>query len=225
MIDYNRYSRQFDLANPDDLQMPISIIGAGGIGSWTALALAKMGCFNLDVFDPDIIESGNLGSQIYSERDIDRPKITALIEYLTQMTEFTVTDQVALQLEIDVDNVAMFANSEIVIMAVDSITVRKMVFDALKGQEKWLIDGRMAGNAIELFCLRLDNPYQVAEYEKTFFSAEDALNIPCSSRAVIYNTFVIGGLIADMVAQISRRENPPREIIVDLLNFRMETTY
>ena len=47
MNDNRKYSRQLDLVMPSDLNFPILIVGAGGIGSWATLALAKMGCSNI----------------------------------------------------------------------------------------------------------------------------------------------------------------------------------
>ena len=57
--------RQFDLIPEDVLGEPITIIGVGAIGSWTTLALAKMGFQNLTVFDDDKVSIENMNSQFY----------------------------------------------------------------------------------------------------------------------------------------------------------------
>ena len=81
MIDY---WRQLDILQPDDLVRPITIIGVGGIGSPVALALTKMGCRRLTLFDPDTIEPHNLPNQLYRLRDVGRPKVEALADLLRE---------------------------------------------------------------------------------------------------------------------------------------------
>src|SRR3990170_3456674 len=74
----NFHIRQTDLIHPDRLTMPIAIIGAGSIGSWTALALLKLGCSDVTVYDYDNVEEQNVGSQIYKSADVGMPKTEAL---------------------------------------------------------------------------------------------------------------------------------------------------
>jgi len=49
----NIYKRQTNLVKPEELDFPILLIGCGGIGSWTLLALRKMGCSNVAVVEFD----------------------------------------------------------------------------------------------------------------------------------------------------------------------------
>ena len=60
-----RYKNQSDIFTPIDI--PIHIIGIGGIGSWTAFILAKMGCQDINLYDFDEVEDHNIASQIYKE--------------------------------------------------------------------------------------------------------------------------------------------------------------
>src|SRR3989344_2607948 len=59
----------------------INIIGAGSLGSFTALELAKMSrvlnC-EIRVFDFDLVEERNVGNQLYSSDDVGLLKVTAL---------------------------------------------------------------------------------------------------------------------------------------------------
>ena len=52
----SRYLRQLDvLDQPRLATTPFTLIGAGAIGSFTAMALAKCGAENITVFDPDTV--------------------------------------------------------------------------------------------------------------------------------------------------------------------------
>ena len=54
-MESNRFWRQLDLCPPDKLKFPITVIGAGAIGSAAVVTLAKMGCSNITVYDEDTL--------------------------------------------------------------------------------------------------------------------------------------------------------------------------
>lgn len=219
MIDNgNTFIRQLGLIDPANLTMPIAVIGAGGIGSWTTLGLLKLGCSNVTVYDFDNVEEQNLGSQIYTETDIGSSKVEALQRKLS-----TLVDGRRAHVENYRIQDTTLPLADIFILAVDNIDTRKDVYNTLKGTDAVLIDGRMAGNAIEIYTVKLNDPDSCRQYEKTFFDASEALPIPCSMRSVIYNTFIISGYITDIVSQIANGLTSPNEIIIDLLNFTLYT--
>lgn len=213
----NQYIRQTGLIDPVKLEMPITIIGAGGIGSWTALALIKMGCVNVTSIDMDSVEEHNLGSQFYTTIDVDKKKTQALADKIEQMTDWHLTPV----MEEWTPEKPLEGN--IIISAVDDIDLRKQMFESLKGSDKIFIDGRMAGNYLELYVIPMYNPERVAYYETTLFSSDEADPTPCTERAVIYNCLFIGALMADVVAQIANGSMPPYEITFDLKNFMLDT--
>lgn len=217
MLNLNHFSRQSGLIDPKKLNMPIAVIGAGGIGSWTCLALLKMGCQDVTVYDFDTVEEGNLGSQIYNEADIGKPKTQALIDKLFLLSET----------ELKVKNEKWTVSTslrgfDIVIAAVDSIEARDDLFKSdMRLHVPHFIDGRMAKNEINLYYAHMRSAESCKFYEDTLFPPEDAIEVPCSERAVVYNTFVVAGLICAIVAQIANNEKPKQETIVDLRNFMM----
>ena len=73
-----RHSRQAGLVDMKIFECPITVVGAGGIGSFTTLALAKIGFTDIRVFDDDRIEIHNLGNQFYRRKDLNKPKVEAL---------------------------------------------------------------------------------------------------------------------------------------------------
>ncbi len=230
-----RHSRQEGIVSQAQLDsVSLTMVGAGGIGSWSALALTKMGCKHLYVIDFDTIEEANLGSQLYTIGDIGRTKVEALIEYTRLFTDTPIDGMITRIANIFLPTIQNDStNMDIIISAVDSMEVRKDMFTRLilyrdlcleeNRRKTYFIDGRMAGNEINLYCIDLDDAEAVAFYKTMLFDDREARNIPCSERAVVYNTFMVGGLIADHVAHIARGEVPPKEIIVDLFNYTMMT--
>lgn len=216
----NYHIRQQGLIHPDKLKMPIHVIGAGSIGSWTTLGLAKMGCKDITVSDFDRVESHNIGSQIYGIGDIGEPKVTALVDKISLFID-TNNGQFIGGTEERVEH-ADPEQGEIWISAVDNMSSRKSLFANLLKSNNWFIDGRMAGNEVHIFSIKTDNEVDCAYYESNLFTDEEAVKEDCSQRSVVYNVFVIAGLITDIVATIANGQIPPRHLTVDLKNFHME---
>ena len=68
--------RQLDIFNPEETQgWDVEIIGAGGVGSFLALALAKLGVKKLKVWEKDKIEIHNVSNQMCRQSDVSNPKV------------------------------------------------------------------------------------------------------------------------------------------------------
>ena len=64
----------------------VLIVGAGGLGSPTALYLAAAGVGTVMLADPDVVDLSNLQRQvIYAETDIGEPKVEAACDRLAAM--------------------------------------------------------------------------------------------------------------------------------------------
>lgn len=218
-VNLNHYIRQMGLANPEKLTKKILIVGAGSIGSWTALALLKLGCSDVTILDFDEVEEHNAGSQVYTSFDAGKTKLAALGERLEWLAEIQPT---YIQEKITPDNAStILSEFDIVIGAIDNIEGRKLIYETLKGSTKLYIDGRMAGNAIEIYTVPLYDTKKLELYESSLFTDEEAIHVPCSERSVVYNCFVIAGLLCDIVNQHCQGDTVPGELIIDLQNFTM----
>ena len=80
----NLFNRQIGIVRPDELPEQITIIGAGGIGSWTTFCLAKMGAPRIVVIDFDNVEDVNIAPQVYAMSDIGKNKAQALADFVNQ---------------------------------------------------------------------------------------------------------------------------------------------
>ncbi len=226
MINQRYYSRQINLIDPDRLDFPILIVGAGVVGSWTALALTKLGCRNLTLVDDQKVEPPNVGCQIYRPLDIGKLKVVALREHLTAAVagnaEFEGESILVTIFDMKVEKLLGLGSSLLIINAADSMDTRRYLFEHLQ-KNQTLIDGRMAGNAIEIYttCGEPQKVEQKEYYKNTLFDGKKAQPIPCGEKSVAYNGFVIAGLIADLVSKFANKEALPLEVIVDLKNLQM----
>lgn len=71
-----------DYFNPDDLRGQCHIIGCGSVGSAVAEYLVRLGVTNISLYDFDYISSHNLANQMFFNKQIKTPKVTALKDIL-----------------------------------------------------------------------------------------------------------------------------------------------
>jgi ThiF family len=205
------YWRQLDLVTPDELKLPITLVGAGGIGSPTALALAKMGCSHLTVYDPDLVEPHNLPNQFYRLEDSARPKVEALRELIWA---FTGLEIVSIQ-----ETVSQQRFSGIVISGVDSMSARQAIWQGAiryHSNVELYIDARMGAEVCRIYSVRPSDPEDVRAYELTLYDDDQATDDACTAQAIIYNVLSIAGLIANQVKKYAKGERLDREVILDL---------
>lgn len=181
--------------------MPITIVGAGGIGSWTALLLARAGAGNIFMFDGDTIETHNMAGQLYRMSDVGSYKVDAIRDIISQYVPTVKGGFFA-------EYYANQALSEVTITALDSMKARKLVWQEYRRQHGnspegcLFIDGRMTADAFQVFVLRLSNKSQVKMYEeKCLFNDEDAAHLPCSYKATSHIGAGIGACITGVVTQ------------------------
>lgn len=205
------YWRQLDLISAEQLDFPIALIGAGGIGSPLALALAKMGCKRLALYDPDTVEAHNLPNQMYRLSDIGRPKVAALAELLT--------DFAPLQLDVRQERVEAQTLRGVVLSGVDSMASRSGIWQGCvryRAGVPLYVDARMGAEVCRVLTVNPVDPDEVRAYEATLHTDEDAAEDVCTAQAIIYNTFAVAALVANQVKRYARGEPLERDVIFDL---------
>jgi len=180
-----RLLRQLDIVTTKDLNFNIHVIGAGGIGSFTVLLLAKMGCKNIIVYDDDTVEDHNIASQFFKEDQLEMNKVEAL--------KVNVLEQTGIEIEHAEQIDEEYINSGLVIFAVDSMEERIRLGEIYKDKDIYIIDARMGGLQLEIYSRTSKN------YPSTLVEPTDVSHDPCTAKAISFNCAVIGGLIANQV--------------------------
>lgn len=212
----NEFLRQQDFINPEELAIPFTIIGVGGIGSWTVLELVKMGCADITVFDPDSVEEHNNASQVYGRSDVGRKKVEALAEIIQRLAPAPI--QLKSRQELFGKNTQV--SGGIIISAVHSMESRAEIFERIKYRPDILffVDGRMAGEVGRVIAVNPCDPDDVEFYEDTLFPDSKASEVPCTGAAVGYNTSALGVFIAIRVRQFIKGQPFPRDFTLDTHN-------
>jgi len=204
MLNETHLMRQLDLLPMESLKEEITIIGAGAIGSFTAFSLAKMGFDNLTVYDFDRVSEENMNCQWFRLKDIGKPKTEALRELVYDFTGnmIKIKDRFDGHQEL----------SGLVISAVDSMAVRKLIWERVKGNYKvrFLIDPRMASEYALTFVMRPNDYKDQKSYEKTLYTDENSVEEPCTAKAIMYSATMISGYVAKHVKDIVTGSNYAR---------------
>lgn len=212
------FTRQLGIIDPIRLP-PVILIGAGGIGSPTALALCKMGIPYLDIFDNDVVEPHNQPTTLYRHNQMMSKKVDAIKEILMEQT---VTEVGAWPIKVG----KRHALSGVVVSGVDSMSARTAILEAVLASKEDVVlylEARMAGEVGIIHSLDPKNEEEVEQYRSHLFSDAEADPQTCTERGIIYNVFVIAGLITALVKRFAMNQPIPIETDIDLVNFLLVT--
>lgn len=187
-------TRQIDFIPMDSLGAEIVIIGAGAIGSWVALSLAKMGMVDITVWDHDEVSIENMNCQFYPLDSIGKPKVHALQDMVHR---FTGTKIAVMNKKYEGE-----ALSGIVINALDNMATRSLVFSKRSPMVRWIVDPRMSLEQASLNVCDLRSNESIKEYEKSLYDDDAAIQERCTAKSTIYTANLIAGLVSKTVKDI-----------------------
>lgn len=168
---------------------PESVVigGAGGIGSWLSLALARAN-FKVVLIDFDTIESQNYGGQFFKISQLGSYKVGAAFKNIEEFTSNL----------IDVHTTRVTEDTpthEFMMAAFDNMEARKTMFNVWK--KSWnpmnnplFIDGRLNMEGFQIFCV---TPETADKYEQTLFDDNEVEDAPCSLQQTTHTAMMIAG--------------------------------
>lgn len=175
----------------------VNIVGAGGIGSWAAILVARLG-LRINVYDKDEIELVNMAGQLFRKGQIGQKKSIATCNNIHSFT-----DSSAYAYDFFTES---STNSLITIVGTDSMSSRRLVYNSWK--RYWeahrnpigiFIDARLAAEEFEVIAIRTREDMQVYE-SRLLFSDEEATAEVCSYKQTSFAAAMIGGTIANILA-------------------------
>lgn len=194
MRDEERYSRQKDIVPAERIGVcKATVIGVGAIGRQVALQLTAIGVSSLQLIDFDVVEISNLASQGYFEEDIGKLKVEATaalcMKVNSNLETAVMPERFRRSMEI---GTAVFA-------CVDSIDVRRLIWNAVKDKVTFFCDARMSAEVLRV--LTVCDSKSRTHYPTTLFHTEEAFAGPCTAKTTIYCANIAAGL---MVAQFTK---------------------
>lgn len=201
----NVRTTRFSGADWADQLHPIILVGVGGIGSWLALNLARIG-HELYLIDPDTVDETNVtGGQMYQQTQVGTTKVAAvhqLCRAFGAVTQITALPQLY---------TADLGATDIMITGLDNMKARKEVYEAWKahvcGKETmeerakcFFMDGRLTLEMYEVLTLQGHKADQLERYERDFlFDDAETVELDCTTKQ---STFGAMGIACRMTATL-----------------------
>lgn len=184
-------------------QRLITLVGLGGIGSWTALNLSRIG-HELYLVDGDTVDETNVrGGQMYKMSDIGKTKALAVHEICREMGCVNCLDVIE-----ENYNEETHGMTDICICGLDNMAARKEVFIAWEkhlnhlaseggGMEDCLfIDGRLLLENMEIFTIKGDDEEAITKYKaEHLFDDSEVTDLDCTTKQCTFSAMIIAGMI------------------------------
>ena len=199
------YTRQLGIFDPADHQSAaVSIVGLGGIGSFAAISLAKLGIPQLNLIDFDTVEPHNVPNQFYLIDSVQNTKAAALSDLCHGLAPITATPFIG---RLDKSGFtataadATYSPTPIMISGLDSMAARAEVWEyvRLNTRIRLYLDARIAGQLIVIYATNPIDLDSIDAYERTLHSDDDAVPAACTERGVIDVGMIVGGLLTRLV--------------------------
>ena len=192
--------------------LDIVIGGAGGIGSWLAMFLTRIG-HKLYIFDDDTIDITNMGGQLYKQSQIGLNKAEAVKQ---NVLDFNGTDLVDCFMRYD-EKMPMV--SPIMVTCFDNMAGRKLMFENWCKQEdrELFVDGRMLAETGMVFFVQKG---QEDLYKSELFEDSEVNEAPCSFKATSHCGALIGSLMTNGIN--SYLGNKSTGVNIRILPFRYD---
>lgn len=187
--------------------------GVGGIGSYTLFFLTKTIPCTYYVFDHDIVETHNIGTQFFMKKEIGTSKVKSME---VRVQEFTTVDKlITFNQKYEKGSGA----KPIMIAAFDNMEARKNMFESWKAQDnrELFVDGRLRANYYEIYTVQKG---QENAYEKTLFDSSEVMQAPCTYKQTSYFAGLIGARITHLV--VNYLSNKYSEVPVCDVPFKIE---
>jgi len=196
---------------------PITLIGAGGVGSPLSVAISKMGCPEITLFDGDIVSEENIPTQFHPHHLIGQAKVTSVKLMVDLFSDETEVDMWATT--VDHFTTPETIVNPIVISAVDTIKARQDIWTVVgRSNALWYIDMRMAAEQINIYIVDLKQ--DASWYSNYVFGQSDEIvpDLPCTSKATIYCGLMAAGHAANIVKRITMKQPVPRGLVHHIAN-------
>lgn len=200
------YLRQHEFYDPEKQNPKVVVVGAGSLGSNIVFLLAKMGVSDIMVYDGDRVEEHNIPNQIYSSNHVGWFKTLALQTIIKTMSSGDTSLSVFDEMVTPVTNLPI--ETDIFILATDSLKSRRLVYSLIEFNPAHLIDPRAGGEGFQVYYCNLMDMSEKEEYVKTL-EGEDNNKFKCGEETVIYNVMSCAAEVCSIVKRIVKNQAHP----------------
>lgn len=191
----------------------ITLAGIGGIGSYVGFLLSRIKPKRIILYDPDIVEIANMSGQLYSSFYVGQHKVSALSRIMQDYSSF-------FNVYAHISRFNTHAPTDIMICGFDNMTARRDFYQSWKNHvdnmpeeeqcKALFIDGRLAAEEFQVFCIKGDDNYHMKQYEdKWLFSDEEAEETICSYKQTSHCANMIASIMVNLFVNFVANQCEP----------------
>jgi len=184
------------------------IIGAGGIGSFTAHHLDRLIDLNqikdmsFDCYDDDKVELKNILYQNFVSSDIGSYKTSAL--------EFRYLNLKFITKRIKLDDLNKY---DLVVLCADNNIIRREAYENYVQNKIPFIDSRANGKTIGIFSSDTENYLDTIDESTGSFSCQNPFQI--DKKEIEYGNVIVAAALAQCILNYSRYNKLPNDMILN----------
>jgi len=220
----DRDIRQRQIVPPEKLAACHAVvIGVGAVGRQVAAQLAAVGISRMTLIDHDVVGVENLAPQAYWPADLGEAKVSATAALCRQIHPdceiVTLAERFRRSMVKSLDAFTITDHKPGVFACVDSIQTRAMIWESVKRQVAFFVDGRMSAEVIRV--LAADHPAMDSYYSTTLFAPEQAAVGSCTAKGTVYTASIAAGLMLGQFTKWLRGLPLERDLMLNLLSAEM----
>lgn len=217
---------------PAMTQVELTLIGMGGIGSWTGFLLNRLAVRQMICYDADTVEAHNTSGQLMGSSHIGSYKT----DVFKNIIDYLGNPSVATSVYHEFVTAENFHPLKYTFCGLDNMAARRTIFEAWISSTPdngnyWFIDGRLSATTAIVVIIPRNNPAAIAAYrERYLFTDEQAEETVCSFKQTSFMAAIIGGMMANALVNIVYNEGDnfppvyiPFAIAYNSENFRTST--
>lgn len=185
----------------------VTVVGCGGIGSWTTLLVKRLNVKTITLFDNDSVEVNNLSGQLFKRSNAGETKVGAL---RSLCNEFSTNNTVIATVPERFTNQNL---TKVTICGLDNMESRLTVFNRWaelydNDPEALFIDGRLSAEAFQIFVTQGGNRNSLAEYRKKWlFPDSEGDQTVCSYKQTSFMASMIASFIVNILVNFADNSN------------------
>lgn len=181
----------------------VTLAGLGGIGSYVAFLLSRLKVNRLVIYDDDIVDETNLSGQLFATQDIGNRKTISVCRMLRDYSQYH--SVIGEQERYGVSS----PTTAIMMCGFDNMRARKIFYDKWElhvmglpeeeREECLFIDGRLAAEEFQVFCIKGSDTYLRNKYKNEWlFDDNEAEATLCSYKQTSFCANMIASVMVNL---------------------------
>lgn len=181
----------------------VTLAGVGGIGSYVCFLLSRLNVASVRIYDDDIVDESNISGQLFRVNHIGQSKVYCAANIAGEFSNYYCVNTYANRFS------EGSPSDKVMICGFDNMDARRMYFNTWRSMvhsadesdkaNYLFIDGRLAAEELQVFCIRGDDTRAIQKYETEFlFADSEADATVCSYKQTTFMANMIGSIMVNL---------------------------